>query len=93
MNLTFNMPVRVFFGENCVADHVDMLGSFGKKAMILSDPVSAKVTGAGDDIIAALEKNGIDHIVFDRVESNPTIDCVREAISVCKKKRWISYLP
>ena len=38
MNLTFNMPVRVFFGENCVADHVDMLGSFGKKAMILSDP-------------------------------------------------------
>ena len=47
MNLTFNMPVRVFFGENCVADHVDMLGSFGKKAMILSDPVSAKVTGAG----------------------------------------------
>ena len=87
MNLTFNMPVRVFFGENCVADHVDMLGSFGKKAMILSDPVSAKVTGAGDDIIAALEKNGIDHIVFDMVESNPTIDCVREAISVCKKEK------
>ena len=91
MNLTFNMPVRVFFGENCVADHVDMLGSFGKKAMIISDPVSAKVTGAGDDIIAALEKNGIDHIVFDRVESNPTIDCVRALISILRNTSY-SYL-
>ncbi len=84
MNLSFNMPVRVFFGENCVAEHRDMLGGFGKKAIIITDPISAKVTGAGDDVIKALEANGVEHILFDRVESNPTVDCVREAIKVCK---------
>lgn len=86
MNITFNMPVRVFFGENCVAQHWELLGSFGKKAMIISDPISAKVTGAGDEIVAALEKNNVTNVMFDRVESNPTINCVREAIKICKEE-------
>ena len=31
MNLTFNMPVRVFFGENCVADMWICWAASGKK--------------------------------------------------------------
>lgn len=86
MNLTFNMPVKVFFGENCVAEHGKMLCGYGEKAMIITDPISAKVTGAGDDIIRELTANGLTHVMFDRVESNPTVDCVREAMNVCKEE-------
>ena len=84
MKLTFNMPVNIFFGQDCIAENSAALKKLGKKALIVTDPISAEVTGAGADIKAALDKEGIEYIMFDQVESNPTIGCVRKAVALSK---------
>ena len=86
MNMNFNMPVSVHYGSNCIFEYASELRKLGSRALIVTDPISAKVTGAGEDIKKALDAQGITHIMFDEVESNPTIDCVRKAVALSKRE-------
>ena len=81
MKLHFYMPVDVYFENGCVAGHGDVFKKMGSKAMIITDPISAEVTGAKADVIKELDECGISYLYFDKVQSNPTIGCVREALA------------
>ncbi len=85
MNITFNMPVRVFCGKGCLLEHKEEFGKYGKKAIVVTDPISFTATGADKDIIAALEDQKIEYVVCDKVQSNPTIEVVRECAKVSKE--------
>ena len=73
------MPTKVVSEDNCVINHARELAAFGKKAMIVTGRHSAKSCGALDDVLTALEKQGVDHILFERVEENPSIETVMAA--------------
>ena len=52
--ISFSMPVRVFFGENAVAENSAVFERFsGKKAFIVTGARSAKESGALRDVSAA----------------------------------------
>ena len=71
------MPTRVIMGTDCVRKNADVFG-IGKKALIVTGAHSAKTNGALDDVLYSLEKRNAQYAVFDKVMSNPTIDCVYE---------------
>ena len=49
----------------------------GKKALIVTGKkFPQKLSGALDDVKYALEKNNIEYVIFDKVMSNPTVECV-----------------
>lgn len=73
------MPTNVYSQPNCVAAHGKELAALGKKAMLVTGRSSAKKTGALQDVTAALEENGVDYVIFDRVEENPSIETVMQA--------------
>jgi alcohol dehydrogenase class IV len=73
------MPTKVVMGDDCVFKNRALLKDLGKKALIVSGKSSAKANGSLADIVKALEDNGQSHCVFDRVMSNPTVDCAYEA--------------
>lgn len=66
------MPVKVFVGENCVADNSNSL-ILGTRAMIVTGKTSGKASGALDDVTTVLKKADIPYLVYDKIGNNPTI--------------------
>lgn len=76
MNINYFMPTRIIMGEGCILQNSSIFSSLGKKALIVTGKNSAKINGSLDDVISALKKENIGYCIFDRVMSNPTVDCV-----------------
>ena len=74
---TYFMPTKIYAGENVLKNNADAL-ILGKKAMIVTGKSSGKKSGALDDVLAVFEEKGIEALVFDEIENNPTIEtCAR----------------
>lgn len=78
MKYNFFMPTRVIHGENVVIENAQLLADLGKKALIVTGRTSGRVSGALDDVVTALEKAGVQHQLFDRIENNPSLSNVEE---------------
>jgi len=79
------MPTKVFSGKDCIVKNSDVFKSLGKKAMLVTGRSSAKKNGSQKDVISALESEGIEYIVFDKVMANPTIACSYEGAEFAKQ--------
>ena len=75
----FYMPVKVYEESEAVLNHAADIAKFGKKALIVTGRRSAYANGSYDDIIAALAGNGVDHVVFNEVEENPSVNTIMKA--------------
>lgn len=78
MDLKFRCPTRVFLGQGCIERYASEMAVLGSKALIVIGASSAKRSGALQDMVSALKKLGIDYLIFDRVEQNPSIKTVYE---------------
>ncbi len=83
MNFGYYMPTRVVLGRNCVTAHADLFAPLGKHALIVTGKSSA-FNGALTDVMTALNANGQEATVFDRVTPNPTIPLVREGLALLR---------
>jgi alcohol dehydrogenase class IV len=79
MKLNYLMPTRILMGENCLYAERQLLAQLGKKALIVTGNNSARMCGAYDDAVKALEANGQSHVLYDKVMANPTDICAYEA--------------
>lgn len=78
MSFNFFMPVRVFGGTDIISRHADEFKKYGEKCLIVCGSTSANKSGALDDIVSALEENGIEFEICDFITQNPkTVDCHR----------------
>lgn len=73
MNFSFNLPVRIVSGPDCIQKNASLL-SIGHSALIVTGKNGAKKSGALDDVIAALAAHGIEYTVFDKITENPPIE-------------------
>jgi len=80
----FYCPVKVVYGKGCVREHSALLATLGKKALIVTAPSSAK-NGSRQDVIAALEKEGMEYAVYDRCENNPSLKMVDDLADFARK--------
>ena len=83
--MNFYLPTKVITGKNVVLKNAELFSQFGKRCIIVTGKSSAKACGALDDVIAALEKNDIDYVVFDEIEQNPTIESCFKGADVAVK--------
>ena len=65
---TFYMPTRVYQEREAVKNHAWELPAFGKKALIVTGRRSALANGSYADVTAALDREGIAHVLFSEVE-------------------------
>lgn len=79
MDFSFNMPVKLIAEKSAVKANSNIFSQFGKNALIVTGGSSAKRCGALDDVIEALEKNGIEYQVFDKITQNPQASVCCEA--------------
>lgn len=79
--MTYNvfMPTRCICGNNAVADNTALFKEFGNRCLIVCGKSGAAKSGALEDTVAALAKEGIAYTVFDRIGENPLISVCCEA--------------
>lgn len=79
MEFNFFMPVRTVSGKNAVALNSALLKTLGNRCMIVTGGTSARVSGALEDVQAALKKEGIAYELFDKIGPNPLISACHTA--------------
>lgn len=85
MSSTFFMPPVNVIGENALVDAVATLKSYNfKKALIVTDNFLSQ-SGMTDEVIKLLNKDGMEAVVFDGTNPNPTTKNVRDGLAILKE--------
>ncbi|MCP4566314.1 MAG: iron-containing alcohol dehydrogenase [FCB group bacterium] len=78
-NFTFHLPTKIIFGAGTL-DQSGVEGiKLGRRALIVTGKRSAAAFGIIDRVTTYLEKEGVEAVVFDRIEPNPRTTTVDEA--------------
>jgi alcohol dehydrogenase class IV len=86
MTYNYYMPTRVLMGDDCVFQNRLLLKELGTRALIVTGKNSARANGSLEDTLKALEANGQSFYLFDKVMSNPAVDCAFEGGAAAKKE-------
>lgn len=81
----YDIPVKVYFGENQLCHLGEELSKYGKRVLVTYGGGSIKKTGLYDDIMAEIRKAGVTAFELSGIEPNPRISSVREGARICKE--------
>ncbi len=73
MNFSFNLPVKIVSGTDCIQKNASLL-CLGSCALIITGKNGARKSGALDDVTKVLAENGIRHSIFDCITENPPLE-------------------
>ena len=85
MQFGFKIGTKVLFGKGCLANNKELMGKFGRRALVVTGKKSAKASGALDHVEEILKEYNIDYSVFDKVENNPSLENVAEGGKVARE--------
>ncbi|MDO4168999.1 MAG: iron-containing alcohol dehydrogenase [Lachnospiraceae bacterium] len=86
-NFVYDIPVKVYFGENQLGHLGEELSKYGKKVLLTYGGGSIKKIGLYDEVVAEIKKAGLELFELSGIEPNPRIDSVREGTNICKKEK------
>ncbi|MBO4803282.1 MAG: iron-containing alcohol dehydrogenase [Muribaculaceae bacterium] len=84
-NFVYNIPVKVYFGENQLTHLSEELAKFGKRVLLTYGGGSIKRTGLYDAVVDEVRKAGMELFELSGIEPNPRIDSVRRGAQMCKE--------
>ena len=77
---------KLYSGYDCVLEHSQEIAALGSKALIVTGRHSAKACGALQDVTEALDKEGLEYTIFDKIEENPSVETVLSAAAIGLEK-------
>lgn len=83
----YDIPVKVYFGENQLQYLGEELRKFGKRVLLTYGGGSIKKTGLYDTVMSEIEKNGLEVFELSGIEPNPRIESVRKGVRICKDEK------
>ncbi len=84
-NFVYNIPVKVYFGENQLQHLGEELRKFGTRVLLTYGGGSIKKIGLYDAVMAELKKYDLEVFELSGIEPNPRIDSVRRGAQMCKE--------
>ena len=84
-SFVYNIPTKVYFGENQLQHLGKELAKFGKRVLLTYGGGSIKRIGLYDRVIEELSNAGLEVFELSGIEPNPRIESVREGARMCKK--------
>lgn len=85
-NFIYDIPVKVYFGENQLGHLGDEVSKYGKRVLLTYGGGSIKKSGLYDAIMEELQKVGVEVFELSGIAPNPRIDSVRQGAEICKEK-------
>ncbi len=83
---SFDLPTRIIFGSGSLAQLGVEAGKLGRKAILVTGRSSMRKTGVLDRVIQDLRANGVNTLVYDKVESNPRTSTIDEGAKITREK-------
>jgi 1,3-propanediol dehydrogenase/alcohol dehydrogenase len=81
----YSMPTEVHFAPGAIGRLGRQAASFGRKALLVTGRRSARESGALDAALGSLKEAGLETVVFDRVEENPSDRTVAEGAQMARE--------
>lgn len=85
-NFSLYNPVRILFGPGEFQRIGAEASKHGKKAMVVSYTSHGVFIDMMKHVEDSLAQNGVEAVTFYRIQANPVISHVREAIEICRKE-------
>lgn len=85
--MNFYVPTNIIIGKGCVADNASVFKKAGKRCMIVTGKSGARKSGALDDLTATLQKVGVEYVIFDGIEQNPSYNSCLAAANQAKSAK------
>ncbi len=85
-SFVYDIPVKVYFGENQLGNLGDELKKFGSRVLLTYGGGSIKRSGLYDQITEEIRKAGLELFELSGIEPNPRIDSVRKGAQICKEE-------
>lgn len=85
-NFVYNIPTKVYFGENQLGHLGEELSKFGKRVLLTYGGGSIKRSGLYDRVIEELHKANLEVFELSGIEPNPRIESVRKGVAICKEQ-------
>ena len=82
----YNIPTKVYFGENQLGHLGEELKKFGKRVLLTYGGGSIKRNGLYDRVIDELHKANLEVFELSGIEPNPRIESVRKGVAICKEQ-------
>ena len=83
-SFVYDIPVKVYFGENQLGHLGEELSKFGKRVLLTYGGGSIKRIGLYDKVMTELAKAGLEVFELSGIEPNPRIESVRKGAEMCK---------
>lgn len=84
-NFVYDIPVKVYFGENQLCHLGEELKKYGNRVLLTYGGGSIKQIGLYDKVMSELNKAGLEVHELSGIEPNPRIDSVRKGAEMCKE--------
>lgn len=78
MDFNVSLQGNIFFGKGTLAKIVELMKHLGNTTLIVTGKKSTKESGALSKLIDYLKDIGVNFVLFDKIEPNPTIEIVEE---------------
>ena len=85
MEFIYSMPTKIYFAQDAILKNKDVFNTIGSKALIVTGRSSAKINGSYDDIRKALTDTGVNYILFEQVEENPSLETIEKGSKIGKE--------
>ncbi len=87
MVFRFLMPTKLLFGAGSLKQLGKEASKVGKKAMVVTGSASMRKTGVLDRVTEDLKSNGLEVLVFDKIEPNPRDYTIDEAAKIAREEK------
>lgn len=85
-NFIYDIPVKVYFGENQLSNLGAELKRFGQRVLLTYGGGSIKRIGLYDKVVEQIRSAGLDLFELSGIEPNPRIESVRAGVDICKQQ-------
>ena len=85
-SFVYNIPTKVYFGENQLGNLGKELRKFGTRVLLTYGGGSIKRIGLYDKVLAELQRAEMEVFELSGIEPNPRIESVREGVAICKEQ-------
>lgn len=85
MSYNFFVKSSITFGCGAVKKLPQIISGYGLKKVIVVYDAGVKAAGIAEQIVAEVEKAGVEYLIFDGVIPNPTNEVVEEAAKMAKE--------
>lgn len=83
----YDIPTKVYFGENQLSHLAKELQQFGKKVLMIYGKSSIKKIGLYDKIMDELKDTDLEIFEYSGIDPNPRHTSINEAAELCRKEK------